>query len=258
MTAIFMARSDAGIVAAADAAFYDNSGKLTFLNSKLTLMPEHDCVITLQGPFFYHPEIKANLFCKTGGFDDVLQEITGVMRDIHAKHANAYGFSRAFVALIGGYSKSRQAWETYWLHSEPGKEGANLPRHEPWVIRRARATEWAPGYEAEAGSLAGFDPEKPLSEQGMNVEEVAIRTICAARAQPIPIGDDPNNGTCQVGGYIQFARVEQRLITTSIAHSWPDPLGERLDPACGDLVPSYLQLARQNDPDASQPENHDA
>lgn len=72
MTAIFMARVPEGIVAAADGAFYMNDGRLSHIASKFILMPEHDCLLTFQGPFFYHAEIRMRLLCRSDGFDDVL------------------------------------------------------------------------------------------------------------------------------------------------------------------------------------------
>ena len=61
MTAIFMARMPDGIIAAADGAFYGSDGTLSYIASKLTLVPESDCVVTLQGPWFYHAALRLGL-----------------------------------------------------------------------------------------------------------------------------------------------------------------------------------------------------
>ncbi|APX85881.1 hypothetical protein BV511_14890 [Methylorubrum extorquens] len=38
--------------------------------------------------------------------------------------------------------------------------------------------------------------------------EVAVRIVCAARQQRIPIDGDPANGTCQVGGFVQLGQID--------------------------------------------------
>lgn len=241
MTAIFMARVGDAIVAAADGAFYNSDGRLSHVASKFTLMPENECIITLQGPFFYHSELRGNLLPNGGGFDEVLRRIVDVVRSIHGRYDNSYGFSRAFIMLVGGYSVERARWESYWLKSEPQDEESTWPPpFEPWTLSPAYATAWTPGYGLEAACAAGIDPEKSLNEQGMDVSEIALRTICAARCSPIHINGAPENATCQVGGFIQFARLERGQLWTSMAHHWPDQIGKILDPTVGDLLPAYL------------------
>lgn len=246
MTAIFMACLPGSIVAAADGAFYGQDGRLTTIASKFTLLPEHDCVITLQGPFFYHAELRANLISNGGGFDCILHAIPRVVRGIYDRYQNAYGYSRAFDMLIGGYSEERQCWESYWLHSEPWKEGSNHEPYEPWQLVRAFRAAWVPGYGREACAAAGMDPDTRLTEQGMGAYEIAVRVICAARAQPIPIKDDPLRGTCQVGGFIQLVEMTRNTVTSSIAHRWPDMVGFRLSPEHGQLVPEFVEPETAN------------
>lgn len=247
MTAIFMARLPDGIVATADGAFYGREGRLSGTASKLILMPEVDCIITLQGPFFYHPGLRERL-AAAGGFDTVLGCIVRVVRDLYAAHENDQGHSRAFAMLIGGFSAERQAWETYWLNSEPWEEALTQAPYEPWQLAPAWATAWTPGYGREASIAAGIDPDRPLNEQGFDVVEAGIRVICAARFEPIPIHRDPANGTCQVGGFVQFARLERGRAYTELVHRWADPIGERLDPMRGVLEPTGAARADRDEP----------
>ncbi|MGV7031555.1 hypothetical protein [Methylobacterium symbioticum] len=53
-----------------------------------------------------------------------------------------------------------------------------------------------------------------------------MRIICAAGAQRIPIHDDPANSTCEVGGFVQFARLGQAWAFTEVRHRWPEMVGE--------------------------------
>ena len=67
--------------------------------------------------------------------------------------------------------------------------------------------------------------------------EAAVRIVCAARQQRIPIGGDPANGTCQVGGFVQLAQINRCSAWTEIAHRWPDKIGSRLYPIRGLIFP---------------------
>ena len=87
-----------------------------------------------------------------------------------------------------------------------------------------------------------MNPDRPLNEQGIGCDEAAIRIICAARREPIPIGRDEAHGTCQVGGFVQLAHVDRGTAWTSIVHRWPDVVGVRLDPLAGSLLPDALCL----------------
>lgn len=230
MTALFMARMPDGIVAAADGAFYDHEGKLAGIATKLILMPAHDCIISLQGPYFFHPELRIRLHQVQGGFDGILNLIVETMRAIHGDYANEYGFSRAFALLIGGYSATRGRWETYWINSEPYEEGSEHEPYEAWELTLAFATVWVPGYGREAALSAGLDPEKPLNAQGLAPAEIGIRVVTAGRFQPIPIHGDAENGCCQVDGFIQVAHLCRGEAQTAIVHRWPDVIGERMRP----------------------------
>ncbi|MDV2987413.1 UNVERIFIED_CONTAM: hypothetical protein Q9R58_24180 [Methylobacteriaceae bacterium AG10] len=238
MTAIFMARMPDGIIAAADGAFYGQDGTLTGVVSKLVLMPEKDCVVTLQGPFFYHVALRAGLGEATD-FDGVLSRIVDLTANAWLAAANDYGYSRAFAMLIGGFSEARQQWETYWLNSEPWEQGGMQEPYEAWELTPALATVWIPGYGREACAAVGMDPDRPLGEQGMGCAEIAVRIICAARQQRIPIHGDDANGTCQVGGFVQLAQLNRGTAWSEIAHRWPDVIGFRLNPANGPQLPSF-------------------
>ncbi|KQQ23734.1 hypothetical protein ASF53_05265 [Methylobacterium sp. Leaf123] len=239
MTAIFMARMPDGIVAASDGALYGRDGALTAVVSKLVLMPEKNCVVTLQGPWFYHVALRAGLG-EAMDFDGVLARIVDLTANAWLAADNDYGYSRAFAMLIGGFSEARQQWETYWLNSEPWEPGGLQEPYKAWELTPALATAWTPGYGREACAAAGLDPDRPLGEQGMGCAEIAVRIICAGRQQRIPIHGDEANGTCQVGGFVQIAQINRGTAWTEIAHRWPDGIGTRLDPSNGLAYPPPL------------------
>lgn len=236
MTEIFMARMPDGIIAAADGAFYGSDGTLSHVTSKLTLPPESDCVVTLQGPWFYHVALRIGLPQVTG-LDAVLARIVNLTADAYLAAANNEGHTQAFAMLIGGFSEARQRWETYWLNSEPWESGGTQEPYEAWELTPALATAWTPGYGREACAAVGMDPDRALNKQGIGCAEAAVRIVCAARQQRIPIGDDPANGTCQVGGFVQLARINRGSAWTEIAHRWPDTIGARLNPKNGLVCP---------------------
>ncbi|KAB7782284.1 hypothetical protein F8B43_5039 [Methylorubrum populi] len=89
------------------------------------------------------------------------------------------------------------------------------------------------GYGRDTRVAVGMDPDRALNEQGIGCGEAAVRIVCAARQQRIPIGGDPANGTCQVGGFVQIAQIERGAASSVIAHRWPDTIGARLDPSNG-------------------------
>lgn len=83
-----------------------------------------------------------------------------------------------------------------------------------------------------------MDSDRALNEQGVGCAKAAVRIVCAARQQRIPIGDDPANGTCQVGGLVQLAQINRGAASSVIVHRWPDAVGVRLDPANGPVCPA--------------------
>ncbi|WP_458438728.1 hypothetical protein [Methylorubrum extorquens] len=87
-----------------------------------------------------------------------------------------------------------------------------------------------------------MDPGRALNEQGIGCAEVAVRIVCAARQQRIPIGGDLANGTCQVGGFVQLAQLDRGAASSVIAHRWPDTIGARLNPRNGLTRPPAAAL----------------
>jgi hypothetical protein len=94
------------------------------------------------------------------------------------------------------------------------------------------------GYGRDTCVAVGVDPDRALNQQGIGCAEAAVRIVCAARQQRIPIGGDPANGTCQVGGFVQLAQINRGAASSVIAHRWPDAVGVRLDPANGPVCPA--------------------
>ncbi|APX88154.1 hypothetical protein BV511_14870 [Methylorubrum extorquens] len=70
--------------------------------------------------------------------------------------------------------------------------------------------------------------------------ENAVRIVCIARQQRFPIGGDPANGTCQVGGFVQLAQINRGGVSSIIAHRWPDVIGAWLYPKNGPPCPLPL------------------
>ncbi|ACS41733.1 Hypothetical protein MexAM1_META1p4078 [Methylorubrum extorquens AM1] len=75
-------------------------------------------------------------------------------------------------------------------------------------------------------------------KQGFSCAETAVRIICAARQQGIPIGGDPANGICQAGGLMQLAQINHGAASSGIAYRWPGSIGARPDPGAGPVRPT--------------------
>jgi hypothetical protein len=76
-----------------------------------------------------------------------------------------------------------------------------------------------------------------LGKQGIGCAETAVRIICAARKQGIPIGGDPANGICQAGGFVQLTQINRAATSSVIAYRWLGRIGARLGPASGPVAP---------------------
>lgn len=69
-----------------------------------------------------------------------------------------------------------------------------------------------------------------LNENGLSVFDYLARAISACRAEASP--------AYVVGGFLQLGYVTRQKTVTWIAHRWPDPVGQLVDPSLGERLPA--------------------
>jgi hypothetical protein len=242
MTAIIMIRGHDGIITAADGISYGPDGVVQGQGSKILLMPEHDTVITIQGPASLITLVRNRLGLEMDGFDDVIEDLPEALRGLCAEIEDRAGTCPMCNAYVGGWSKQRERFETYFIRSIPPEADGSeysLPG-EPWTLQPANAYMGAPWPDDEVAKRFGLS-QKMLSAGPIDSLVLAVRFIAAARfiSSDERFGNVP--GTHMVGGFIQTAFLQREGCSTSIVHRWPDPAGEMVDPTRGEELPAWVR-----------------
>jgi hypothetical protein len=242
MTAMIMIRGVEGIIAAADGLSYDHEGVVQGQGSKILLMPEHDTVITIQGPASLITLLRNRLGLELDGFDDVIEDLPDALQGLCAEIEERAGSCPMCNAYVGGWSRQRQRFETYFVRSIPPQEGGGEFSHpgEPWALQPANAYLGAPWPHEELAARFGLS-DADLKAGPHDFLVLAVRFIAACRHVQAGPGFGSLAGLHGVGGFIQTAYLQQGTCSTSIVHRWPDPAGEIIDPTRGEELPEWVR-----------------
>jgi hypothetical protein len=244
MTAIAIVRGSEGVAFATDGVACDIEGRAAALVSKVALFPEWSCVLANRGTALATARMQLGLqrvaysgVIRINGFDDVLRYLPDVAQALHEEILKEGAHYPHFAFMIAGYSAERDRFESYSLRSREFRYqiGDEEVVQVPYTLGELPDMHFAPFPSQESAILAGLPrPYEPMQDGRM----IAVRAICAARLDP---GGSPDDSVEQhhVGGFVQLTTLFRDKITSEIVHRWPDPLGHRLDPAAGPLLPDF-------------------
>lgn len=227
MTAVvFIRRADA-IVAASDGSVCDPDGRVVGFRSKLQAVPEWSMIMSARG----HDAMLDSIRGQTRDaetFDRFIEIIPTALRKIvdHYREIvpNFHG-----TLVFAGLSESKGEFEGYRCSSSP-LEYVDGETPEPYTMSPLPICYLAPVIS-----------DKLLGPFGLlaadNEEELAMRMICAARADQHKYSNGTGYG---VGGFVQLMVATREKIETRIVHRWPDLIGEKIDPSRGEAMPAFL------------------
>ena len=235
-----MLRRENGIIIACDSISYDETGIVKSTKAvKLLAVPELNCAIGNVGVGNFTPVLRAQMAHKYESFDQV---ISGAAEDFRAVLTGMILMGQAqsdakCTAIYAGWSDERGRFETYRISARDKVSKLNgvetiLPAFVPTHV----PGDWCSSeYNSEDAARFGLDLET------LPVVNNAVAYVCACRAASEASGSGDFEGLpYAVGGHVQVMQIERGIITTWIAHQWPDKVGEALDPTVGMAMPDWL------------------
>lgn len=234
MSAVAIIPTASGIVAAADGALYEEAtGKVGGFMGKLFLMPHLDCVFGYVGSGGFGEALLHNIRGAFDSFDELVKGIAVKCQFTHLLMERG-GLSPAgayVIVVVGGWSEERQRFEAWKVHSADKVAIVDGERveHAAWRLHAIEGAWVSTTPPADVMTAFG------LLEGEHSALDYAALLVCACRA--VSGADVDDERFYGVGGFLQLALVEAGKATTWIAHRWPDPLGEPIDPARGEPRP---------------------
>jgi hypothetical protein len=241
MTCIVAARTDEMIALSSDGALVDSKTLNLLANcSKVVLMPECSCIIAQRGAGGMLQALRWRLGVPFD-FDDILQHIVGITREINVDIVREYTFERQWSLVIGGWSDSRERFELYSLRSRDFE----MPNGLSGGVDTIPAFTLYPIDGFIASPMPTSEQLLPFGVDWNNLTMDAIsltqRVACATRGMPEAA---QNTGAelsgFMIGGFLQTTVLYRDHITSSIVHRWPDVIGEKIDPTRGEQRPPWL------------------
>ncbi len=106
MTAIVMIRGDNGVVIAADGACYERDGVLTYVVSKVGLLPEINCVMAARGTVGIVDRLVTSRY-EIADFEAFLASVCDRTKALLAEYRRQMGRHYGIELLFGGWSPAR-------------------------------------------------------------------------------------------------------------------------------------------------------
>ena len=239
MTAFFMARLEDQILTVADGAFYHPSGKVVGFTTKMLHLNEHQTVMVCQGPAFLLRYVNFHTLTNIDGFDQIITMLPGLLKHAYEQMPVEFGKSRMFYCAVGGYSRERDRFESYYIRSgEREAAGQYSLPGEQWELMPAPAMIGAPWPGADDEAAFGLVRPEGAEPQALSC---GIRLVAAARQIPATAEHGAREGGCYVGGFIEVSALWRDRYTSEIVHRWPDRIGEFIDPKAGEPMPAFLE-----------------
>lgn len=232
MSAVAMVAGDDGAIFAADQAIYAaDTGNVVGFMSKLFDLPAAPAVFGCVGVREFGPMLHETLSTIDEDFDHLLAgTLMDAVRAVHHDIVDHYpDASIRSTMVISGFSRAAGKFTAYKLHT------AQKYEFEPWTLYPAGTyLSTNPGEEALTRFGVDFD-------DGSSKIDLAARLVCANRSTCG--ASDQHDGVYGVGGDLEIVVLHAGGIKRWIAHSWPDPLGEPVDPKRGEPMPTFpLQI----------------
>jgi hypothetical protein len=231
---------ETGVTLASDAVCYDGEGIVRGFVSKVLPIIELNCAVGNVGLGNYAQAFVLRTAQRFLSFDQLLlysvEEARATFDSMLSMQVVAREAPRGTIVLVG-WSDERDRYESYKIHSRERKATnavtGEMVTFEPWKLHDITAQHWC--------SNSPKNPDRfGLMDFPQTANDYAARMICASRADSGPAGEGDFEGIPYgVGGFLQMTHVQRGVISTWIAHRWPDEIGKIIDPSSGEPTPAF-------------------
>ena len=130
-----------------------------------------------------------------------------------------------FMALIGGWSKSKERYRGFYIAT------SNTEMMEYKAFDMQSYTSFSkPNPDTASLAREGIaDIDAALNE--MDIVSLAIRLMLAQRTSLMGLHGETDQKGYGVGGFCQITQLQQGAVNSMIALRWPDVIGEKIDPS---------------------------
>lgn len=226
MTAVnIFASGPVGIIAS-DTAAYDAQGVVQSFMGKVATIPRLRCAIAIRGAVAALAAYANDIDYRADSFDHLIEEGADFIEDTfdrQAEHMAALCYEGQIQLSVVGWSQRHRACLSFAISSMPiGDVPAFTWWHQPVIVSPMPAMEEL----SAAGVLAangGFDDRDPVATM---LKLVKVQRTHKARLGPAEHMPE----VYTVGGDIILTEVSENGIGQRIVHSWPDRVGELIDP----------------------------
>lgn len=211
MTAISAARQADRVHILSDGAAYDLDGAMSATMLKVIELPNASAAIAMSGQFVFRQSLISPLLKRCvvdyESFDAMIAEL-----ELICSPFSETGF------IVGGISETRGP--SIWYRNRDGSSFDYLDG-EQWSYGHmpipSPQTMIELGYRSPA-TAAEFDPAR----HGVTMMEGCRRTPFELHGTGLTLN--------AVGAFVAHTEISDEGVTTRIIHTWPDPIGEPIDP----------------------------
>jgi hypothetical protein len=225
MSGLILARLRDRILMLSDGGLYRSTADFTMTGQtgKISKYTHLSAVMGSVGKAIIRVMIDVNCAQDWRSFDHMVE----VMRENAQAQLHGYRLmwpesaSPIVVVAFGGWSTTRERWESYTLQIQDWAVSELQPSPEVFM---------APLPDAAALTAQGFDPAAPA----VTDDDDFVRLMLAQRSTPAlmgAIGDDADSAASgyTVGAFIERVRLQRQLIVSDIPVRWPDEVGKMID-----------------------------
>lgn len=227
-----------------DTAGLDGDGIVRGWVSKAITVPHLRMVITTRGAVAALPHLATDLAAEFPTFDAVVDGLAGFLAHAHdhlmMRLADQAGCGEIDLGVVG-WSTSRRQCEAYAVSTldHPGWPAFTVQRHDVFMAPTPPLAELEAAGILSGGRILDHDPEAML-----------LTILELQRRQRVPLAG-MFDGQAQhiVGGHAVLTEITEFGITQRIARTWPDRIGQRIDPgplvAIPTAAPAAAGMSRQ-------------
>lgn len=215
-----------------DTAGLDADGIVRGWVTKLITVPHLRMAITTRGAVAALPHLATDLVAEFPTFDAVAEDVPGFLARAHdhlmMRLADQAGCGEIDLGIVG-WSTARRQCEAYALSTldHPGWPAFTVQRNDVFLAPTPPLTEMEAAGILAGGRILDRDPE------GMLMVALELQ-----RRQRLPlVGMFGDRAHHIVGGHAVLTEITEAGITQRIARTWPDRIGERINPGSPATVP---------------------
>jgi hypothetical protein len=226
MSAIVIVCKSDRVELLSDAALFDpESGTVGAIHSKMTLLPEINCVMSGRGPL---PVLWITAYVAgltSVSFDDLIANFGEIAANAATYNNGTFpaeAWKRAEISLVG-WSKDRGRPEAYMTRGygtlADDLSAVNLSPCDVGIFADGSVDVAEAFVAAFRQAPDAFDAE---------TDGVAIMELM--RREALSSSDPVRVGRC-IGGYVEHATISQEGVTKRTIHEWPDEIGKPIRPS---------------------------